>query len=445
MIPVSAGLDQRELAPKLERDPIVQRYRSFFALLDWTQVPNRASNRPWPGSTPHPEAAYVKSLLVKLCEQKAYVTDLRHLLLEHPLLVLELGFEPCLDLSADYGFDVEQTVPGERWLRHKQQTLDNALLQALFRETVHALQQEIPGLGETIVVDVKHIYAWVVENNPKAYLTNRYDVDEQPTGDPDCRLGVKRSTNQEQSDGTTKLRKEYVWGYGTGVVAATDPRYGDVVLAEYTQPFNHTDPTYYRPLYRRTVETLGFRPTNIAGDAAFDAWYVYQDAAEMDGIAAVPLNLRGRERPQLGPNGIHLCPKGLEMVALYEFNHGDGYRAQELGCPLLRPRATGQSCEHEQFGKGVGCVKQINISAGGRMRVELDRRSQSYKRLYRQRTAAERINSQAKALGIERPQVRNSKSVHNLNTLTYIVINVRALQRVRAVNVQVGLATPSLC
>jgi len=445
MIPVSAGVDQRELAAKLERDPIVQRYRSFFALLDWTQVPDRERDRPWPGSTPHPETAYIKALLVKLCEQKAYVTDLRCLLVEHPLLVLELGFQPCLDLSADYGFDVEQTVPCDRWLRHKQQSLDNALLRALFRETVQALQQEIPGLGETIVVDVKHIYAWVQENNPKAYVSKRYDPDQQPAGDLDCRLGVKRSTNQEQVDGTTKLRKEYVWGYGTGVVAATDPRYGDVVLAEYTQPFNHTDPTYYRPLYQRTVETLGFRPTNIAGDAAFDAWYVYQDAAEMGGIAAVPLNLRGRERPQLGPNGIHVCPKGLEMVALYEFNHGDGYRAQELGCPLLRPRATGQSCEHEQFGKGVGCVKQINISAGGRMRIELDRRSESYKRLYRQRTAAERINSQAKALGIERPQVRNSKSVHNLNTLTYIVINARALQRVRAVNVQVGLATPSLC
>ena len=43
----------------------------------------------------------------------------------------------------------------------------------------------------------------------------------------------------------------------------------DVVLADYTQPFNETDPTYYRPLYQRTVETLGFRPKNIAADAAF--------------------------------------------------------------------------------------------------------------------------------------------------------------------------------
>jgi len=445
MIPASARFDQRGLATELESDPVVQRYRSFFALLDWTQVPERATARPWPGEMPHPESAYVKALLVKLCEQKTYVTDLRRFLVEHPLLVLDLGFHPVPDPTQRDGFDVDQTVPGDRWLRHKQQTLDNALLRALLRATVHALQQEIPGLGDTVAVDVKHIYAWVQENNPKAYVTNRYDPDRQPRGDGDGRLGVKRSTNQERPDGTTTVRKEYVWGYGTGVVAATDPRYGDVVLAEYTQPFNETDPTYDRPLYQQTVDTLGFRPKNITADAAVDAWYVYQDAAEVGGIAAVPLNTRGHPAPQLGPNGIHQCPQGREMRPLYAFDHGEGERAQALRCPLLVPRATGQTCDHEQFAKGVGCVKYINITAGGKQRIQLDRQAEPYTGLYRQRTAAERINSQAKALGIERPQVRNSDSVHNLNTLTYVVINARALQRARAVNAQVGSARPSLC
>lgn len=445
MIPASARFDQRGLVTELDCDSVVQRYRSFFALLDWTQVPERVTERPWPGPAAHPEAAYVKALLVKLCEHKAYVTDLRTFLVEHPLLVLELGFQPVLDPSKRYGFDVNRTVPCDRWLRHKQQTLDNTILRSLLRETVHALQAEIPGLGETVAVDVKHIYAWVQENNPKAYVTNRYDPERQPRGDPDCRLGVKRSTNQERPDGTTTMRKEYVWGYGTGVVAATDPHYGDVVLADYTQPFNQTDPTYYRPLYQRTVETLGFRPKYIAADAAFDAWYVYQDAAEVGGIAAVPLNTRGHPAPQVGPNGIHLCPKGWEMLPLYEFDHSDGYRAQELRCPLLWPRASGQSCDHEQFAKGVGCVKYINITAGGKLRIALDRHAEEYKHIYRQRTAAERINSQAKALGIERPQVRNSASVHNLNTLTYVVINARALERARAVNVQGRHPQPSLC
>jgi hypothetical protein len=34
------------------------------------------------------------------------------------------------------------------------------------------------------------------ENNPKAYVSDRYDKAKQPVGDPDCRLGCKRRRNQ---------------------------------------------------------------------------------------------------------------------------------------------------------------------------------------------------------------------------------------------------------
>ncbi len=68
------------------------------------------------------------------------------------------------------------------------------------------------------------------------------------------------------------------------------------------------------------------------------------------------------------------------------------------------------------------------------MRAMLDRESPLYKIIYNRRTACERINSQAQALGIERPKVRNIHSVRNLNTLTYLVINVRALQKAKSIN-----------
>jgi hypothetical protein len=428
--------DQTTLARLLEVDAVVQRYRAFFALLDWSVVPERAPDRPWPGAPPHPRAAYIKALLVKLCEHKDYITHLRTFLVEHPLLVLEMGFVPVPDPTQPYGFDVEQTVPGARWLRHQQQTVDPACLQALLTATVQALQAEIPGLGTTVAVDVKHIYAWVQQNNPKAYVPDRYDPARQPAGDPDCRLGVKRRTNQLTADGKVVEKSEFVWGYGTGVITATDPRYGDVVLAEYSQPFNEADVTYYKPLYMRTVATLGFRPTNITGDAAFDAWYVYQHAAEVGGIAAVPLNYRGHPEVPRAANGAPRCEQGRVMVASYEFDHTHGYRAQVFRCPLRVPGREDAQCSHEQFTKGPGCVKYVNITAGGQQRVSLDRESNEYKAIYRQRTSAERINSQSKALGSERPKVRNGRSVGTLNTLIYLVINAQALQRVRATNAQ---------
>lgn len=66
--------------------------------------------------------------------------------------------------------------------------------------------------------------------------------------------------------------------------------------------------------------------------------------------------------------------------------------------------------------------------------ASLDRESPLYKAIYTQRTSCERINSQAQALGIENPKVHNRRSVVNLNTLIYLIINVRALDRVKSIN-----------
>jgi len=420
----------------LTHDPVVQRYRRLFALFDWSVVPPRSANRAWPGPQPHPQTAYIKVLLVKLCEGYSCITQLRRFLVEHPLLVLELGFLPVLDESQPYGFDVARTVPGDRWLRHQQQTLDPALLHDLLAATVHALVAEIPGLGEIIAIDVKHIYAWVKENNPRESMRDRFCKDQQPTGDPDCRVGVKRSTNQEQPDGSTKEKKEYLWGYGSGVVAATTPDYGDVVLAEWTQPFNENDVTYALPLYYQTVNTLGFFPTHLTADAAFDAWYLYQRCAVHGDIAAIPLNQHAHPVFVRDADGTPRCPKGLRMVPTSAFAHTNGYRAQRYRCPLLFPQATGETCDHAQFTKGKGCVKDINVELGGLMRVTLDRSAPLYRLLYNRRTSCERINSQSQALGIERPKVRNGRSVANLNTLTYLIINAKALAKAQSINAQ---------
>jgi hypothetical protein len=276
IIPPSQVFDQFPLERMLEHDPIVQFYDEFFALLDWRVVPDQPPDPHRPGKRPHPETAYVKALLIKINEKFDHCTDLRLYLLRHPLLVLTLGFRALLDVTKPSGFDVERTVPSARWLGEKQRTLDRRLLQDLLAATVQALQDEIPGLGETLAFDVKHLYAWVKQNNSRVYVKDRYAKDQQPRGDPDCRVGVKRSTNQEHPDGSTKEKKEYLWGYGSGIATWFVAGYGDVVLAEYTLPFNENDITYFFPLYSQTVAHLGFFPLNITADAAFDAWYIYQ-------------------------------------------------------------------------------------------------------------------------------------------------------------------------
>jgi hypothetical protein len=432
MIPASALFDQSTLAALLDHDPVVAEYRAFFSSLDWSIVENWEREQSRRGRPAHPEAAYLKAFLIRMHQGFIYTTQLREFLIKHPLLVIELGFHLALDPTKPYGFDPEKTLPTRQWLGEKLRSLDHALLQDLLAATVAALQAEIPGLGETVAFDVKHLYAWVKENNDRAYVPERYDKTKRLAGDPDCRLGVKRSTNQELPDGSTDEKKELIWGYGSGVAAATTPDYGDVVLAEYTQPFNEGDVTYFRPLYQQAVVALNQFPTHVTADAAYDAWYVYDAAVRHGGIAAVPLN--AHTRTTFDPDGVPLCPKGLRMHPTYRYAHTYGYHAQRYRCPLLFPQATGQTCGHEQFLKGKGCQKDINDEPGGRARVLMDRTSPLYHVIYTQRTACERINSQAKELGIEHPKVHNGRSVANLNTLIYLIINVRALQRARAIN-----------
>jgi hypothetical protein len=259
IIPAVRPFDQSTLEQIRNADPIVQRYRARFALFDWSAIdPPRKRG---PGNPGHPKSAYLKAALVRSNEHLLTTPRWRAYLLDHPLLVLELGFRPHLDLRQPYGFDVAKTVPSIRHLNNILRSLDPRLLANLFEQSVHALQQEIPGLGEAVAYDVKHIYANVKENNFRAYVEERFKKDQQPTGDRDCRLGVKKSTNQEQPDGSTKEKKELLWGYGSGVAAATDPVYGDVVLAEFTQPFNENDVTYFVAL--STPGTLT-RPVHLA-------------------------------------------------------------------------------------------------------------------------------------------------------------------------------------
>ncbi len=218
------------------------------------------------------------------------------------------------------------------------------------------------------------------------------------------------------------------------MAVSTIVEYGTVVLAEYTQPFNKGDITFFRFLYQQASIALNHYPTNLTADAAYDAWYVYEAAARHGGIAAVPLNQHSKTPSVREPDGTPRCSKGLLMHPTVPFHHTSGYRAQRFQCPLLFPHKTAHTCDHQQFAKGKGCVKDVNWELGGIQRVTLNRNGPLYHGLYNQRTGCERINSQAKGLGIEHPKGRNARSVAHLNTLIYLIVNVQVLEKARSIN-----------
>ena len=452
-------------------DPVVQKYRTLLGSLPWQQFPERATDRPWPGPQPESRAPFVAAYLVKLHEGKRWMSDLRTYLIEHPALVYWLGFPRLPDPTAPHGFDVAASVPKRRHLSTVLRSLPNPALQFLLDATVHALQATLPPdqqatFGDVIAGDTQALLAWVAENNPKQYIKEgRLDKTRQPKGDPDCKLGVKHRRNHAPHDAdgseqptpttdakpasTLQVGTDIFWGYASGVVATRLPDGTEVVLAERTRPFNESDPSYFHPLMAQVEQRLGRKPRYGTWDAAYDAHYVYEYFDQAGGFAAVPFNpgKKGADRT-FAPDGTPLCAAQLPMTIQFSYQHRSGlipHLREKYRCPLLFPTASGETCPlaDPHWAKG-GCTTTIAAGAGSRIRHQLDRESADYKDLYNQRTMVERINSQAEALDIIHPKLRSGRAIANRNTLTYVLINLRALQRRRSAVAEARPATESV-
>jgi hypothetical protein len=449
--------DPATLPRFVQQSPVAMRYLRLLGPLAWDQFPERNLNEKR-GTAPVPYAPFAAACLVKLDQGFPYMSQLRQYLVEHPPLVWVLGFPLVASSRYPWGFDVEASLPTHRHFTRMLRTMPNEKLQYLLDSTVNLLQTElttvVDDFGQAVSVDTKHIIAWVKENNPKAYVSDRYNKNKQPKGDSDCRLGCKRRRNQRASSkephptpldnpvpaGTVSVG-EYYWGYASGVVATKVPGWGEFVLAELTQPFDRSDVSYFFPLMADAERRLGFRPRFGAFDASFDAFYVYEffhrdgQQGMESAFAAVPFSERGGHKLTFDENGLPLCKAGLPMPLRYTFWSKTTLVEHERGrhvCPLLFPEETGNVCpiNHKRWPKG-GCITTIPTSIGTRIRYQLNRQGEAYKQVYRQRTASERINSQAVELGIERPKIRNGQAIANQNTLIYVLINLRGLHRVR--------------
>lgn len=111
MIPSSALFDQTTMAQLMAHDPVVAKYRDLFALFDWSVVERWQAQRPARSHHGHPISAYLKAFLIRINQGFLYSSQLRQFLLEHPLLIITLGFQLELDPAAPYGFDADKTLP----------------------------------------------------------------------------------------------------------------------------------------------------------------------------------------------------------------------------------------------------------------------------------------------------------------------------------------------
>ena len=340
--------------------------------------------------------------------------------------------------------------------------LDNAAAQFLLDGTVQLLRQALPAdvnFGDVISLDTKHIIAWVQENNPKAYVSERYDKTKQPKGDPDCKLGCKKRHNRGDGDGgpattapaaaaqpttpppstpTTNpvpARQasvgEYHRGYASGVVTTKVPDWGEF-RCRVDPNLRQERPVLLLSAHGRHRTPSWPRPRDGALDKAYDAFYVYQYFHEAGGFAAVPFSEKGGLKTRsFNPEGLPLCAARLAMPLKFTFTDRTStlvvHERGKYVCPqrplqttpaALPPAAAACPVNHERWPAG-GCTTMMPISIGARLRYQLDREHPAYKAIDKQRTADEGSNSQAVELGIERPRLRRQSAITNQNTLIY--------------------------
>ncbi len=285
--------------------PTVMRGLDLLGPLDWARFPERDLQRNW-GQVSIPYATLAAAELIRLNDSLPSAKRLRRHLLEHPGFIWLLGFPLARAPETCLGFNTRASVPTYRHLTRLLRKVPNAALQFLLADSVRAIGAELTRLHaptvDCVSLDTKHILAWVKENNPKAYVTERYNKHRQPAGDPDCRLGCKRRHNRATPTRNPRSASlvsvgEYYWGYGSGLVVAKIPTWGEFVIAEMTQPFDQGDTTYFFPLMAQVDLRLGDRPRYATFDAAFDAWYVYayfhRENQPDFGFAAVPFSEKG--------------------------------------------------------------------------------------------------------------------------------------------------------
>jgi hypothetical protein len=422
--------------------------RSWLPLVPWSALPPQQAT----GPSIVPWATYIAAFLVKTDQQLPTIAALRRFLVAHPALVWGLGF-PLQLADNPLGFDIDASLPSRQHFGRVLRHLSNDLLQALLSAQVAQMQTLLPdSFGQTVSLDTKAILAWVKENNPKEYIKEgRFDKSHQPVGDPDCKLGCKRRHRRlpaplaitpvaegKPATGLPASIGEFYWGYASGIVVTKVDNWGEFVLAEFTQTFDKGETTYFFPLMAQVEQRLGFRPLYGALDAGFDAFYIYDyfHSPDHNGFAAIPFSEKGGyARREFNEDGLPLCAAGLAMPLKFAYTDRTTaiipYQRAKHVCPLLFPQPDGQTCpiEHKNWPKG-GCSTSIANTIGARLRHTLDRQSDRYRLVYDQRTATERIFSQAVALGMERPKLRNQAAITNQNTLIYLLINLRAIQRV---------------
>lgn len=237
-----------------------------------------------------------------------------------------------------------------------------------------------------------------------------------PRGKPTCdcrKRGIYNcSCDRLYSDKTAdwgydSYRETFFFGHRFYQIIASTSGH-DLPLSVSIAPASSTDFTMSLETFDRflkSVQYLGIKISKCSLDAGHDAIGVYNYFDAQNIFVAIPLNNRGKSevpKKHLSPNGIPLCPGGLEMRF---FARDKKRRRQLFNCPVKRNThrkgkylyvshvdecPLGRLCQENT---SLGPVAFVAEKENLRLFPVIRRNSAEFKRLMNLRTGVERSNS----------------------------------------------------
>ena len=366
----------------------------------------------WTGRKGYPVRGMWSALIAGLLYQCRSIAEVVRLLERNKDVRMVCGFNKgCLPGEDALGRFLNKLVQHE------------GLLEECFSGMVERLRQLLPGFGAKLVVDSTDI---------KAYSNGHR---KSPSG-PDARWGAKGmghhaapKTGSGEAvcvEGAKKGNKrDLYWWFGYKLHLVVDGLYELPVSYEVT-PANRSDTEHMKALLEKAVSTEpGARLEAVIADKGYDSGENYRLVfEEYKAVPIIPIREREDAQPPdiCNAKGTPICSCGLEMAYWGRDGNYLKYRC---------PQAVGKGQCTSRFrctASPYGYVLKLPIMDDPRRHPPMPRESKKWHRLYKLRTAVERVNSRVKGLlGLERITLRGIAKVTVRSLLSLLVMLAAAV------------------
>ena len=294
-----------------------------------------------------------------------------------------------------------------------------------------------PGFGESVGADSTDVHAW---SRGKKVGASDPDASWSAKGSKEGAKGgkAKAQSEGEKAEGgkKKKAKDDLYWWFGYKVHLLVDTKY-EIPIAFIVTTAKESDTKYLRPLLDKRDQLLPDVPLKVSvNDTGYDSTENIKAIVDRGALPIIPLNPGSEKAPPGITNtlGTPLCPTGFPMT--YWGRDGDylKYRCPQQAthrfCCLQDHKGTDR-CSLSPYGH----VIKLDMKDDPRRYVPVPRETMQFERLYKTRTACERLNSSLKEnLLLDDLKVRGLPKVKvriGLNLLVMLAIAVGMAERGR--------------